>query len=388
MGRRAETLQSVWLFLVVFGLSWAILWGIVPDSRFDTDFPEHLASVRQWLEGTADLPAHFLFHALTAAGVGLGLSLDVAAISLLSASVGASAVIVYTLYLSPAAASDASAGARAACAIIACVATAIYAHGFNNLYTGQSSPTIWHNPTGMLLKPFALASAICVERIVYGSASRTTYAVAAATLLLGLIAKPAFVLVFIPVAAAIALFMALPAGWRPRFEWLVSADRRARTGLLALVVIAGVALWIQARYILPVRPGVELRPLLVWSGYTPSIAFSLLLVLAFPISATLLDLRNRVPVRGLGMAWGYAAVGALIFALLAEKGLIRTHGNLGWGFQVALSVLYAFALRSYLAHWSVRRRGWEFTTATTLLVLHVASGLYYLYQILVLRSYD
>lgn len=384
MGRRAETLQSVWVFLVVFGLSWAILSGIVPDSRFDTDFPEHLASVRQWLAGTADLPAHFLFHALTAAGVGFGLSLDVAAIAVLSASVGASAVIVYTLYLSPGAPS----GARAACAIIACVATAIYAHGFNSLYTGQSSPTIWHNPTGMLLKPFALASAICVERIVYGGASRSTYVVAAATLLLGLIAKPAFVLVFTPVAAVIAVFMALPARWRPRFDWLMSADRRARTGLLALVVIAGVALWIQARYILPVRPGVELRPLLVWSGYTPSIAFSLLLVLAFPLSATMLDLRNRVPVRGLAIAWGYLAVGALIFGLLAEKGLIRTHGNLGWGFQVALSVLYAFALRSYLGHWSARRRGWEFTTATTLLVLHVASGVYYLYQILALRSYD
>lgn len=373
---------------MAFGASWAILSGIVPDSYFDTDFPEHVEAVRLWLAGTAALPAHFLFHVLTAAVAMLGAPLETAAIAVLATSIGATAVIVDSLYLASAAHPRAPAGARALCLLVACAATAIYAHGFNTVYIGQSSPTIWHNPTAMLLKPFALASALCIERIVFGTARRSTYIVAALTLVLGLVAKPAFVLVFIPVALVLAAVVALP-GLRSRLpESFAPTARPAAFALLLLAGLAAIALWVQARYILPVRPGIELRPFLVWSPLTPSIPFSLLLVLAFPIAATVLDVRNRVPLTGLALAWAYVVVGALLYALLAEKGLMRTHGNLGWSFQVALSVLYAFSVRSHFAHWALGRRGWEFTTATTLLALHAASGAYYLYQILVLRTYD
>jgi hypothetical protein len=164
-----------------------------------------------------------------------------------------------------------------------------------------------------------------------------------------------------------------------------------RNFLLVLTGAAAAVLLAQSFYIfLSERSttGLVLRPLAVWSRHTTNIPLSILLGIAFPLGVTLLELRRGVAVRGLALAWAFVIAGAAVYALFAERGRVLTYGNFAWGYQIALSILFAFAVRAYLWHWRhAQRTSWSFLAVTALLAGHVYSGFYYLYQILVLNRY-
>ena len=77
--------------------------------------------------------------------------------------------------------------------------------------------------------------------------------------------------------------------------------------------------------------------------------------------------------------------------LLVEEGSREYHGNFSWGYMLALYYLWFCAIRQYLALWACGRKksGLDIflqVLASVLLALHVLSGIYYLYYILILHN--
>lgn len=379
------------IFAVVFLASYTVLHEIAVVGRIVTDFGPHVAAVEQYLMGEIRAPGHPLFMLTTAWMSRLtGAAAAHSAAILIAASIGASAIIIDRMYFGPMLAGPSDRVALSVALLIAVlIATAIWYPPPTPIYIGQLSPNVWHNPTGMLQKPFALLAAVCVERMVFAQERGRVVVVAGAAIVLSMLAKPAFAMVLLPTLVALVIYVSLPQRWRVVPERVLPASAGVRTALLVLIGLTTALLIAQTIYIYMYdRSWVKIifAPLVVWSRQSFSIPRSILLAVAFPLAVTALDVRRGVPLRGLLFAWMFTVTGIAIYALLAEGGRPMLHGNFGWSYQIALSVLFAFSVRSYLRHCS-SPRGWGFAAVSLVLAAHVATGVYYLYRILALNDF-
>jgi hypothetical protein len=376
---------------IVLFAAYTILHEIAVVGSIVTDFGPHVAAAEQHLMGELRPPGHPLFMLTTAWFSRLtGAAAAHSAAILIAASIAASAVIIDRLYLAPVLTGPADRFAIGLALVVAAlVATAVWYPPPTPILIGQSSPNVWHNPTGMLQKPFALLAAIGLERIIFGTQRGRIVLVTAVAVILSMLAKPAFAMVMLPTLTAYVLYLSLPKRWQRVPEHLLPTTPGLRSVLLVLLGVTAALLIAQTIYIYMYdRSWVKIifAPLAVWSRQSFNIPRSILLAVAFPLAVTILDLRRGIPLAGLALAWMFALTGIAIFALLAEGGRPMLHGNFGWSYQIALSVLFAFSMRSYLRHWSGPRT-WGFAAVSLVLAAHVITGVYYLYRILALHDF-
>ena len=390
LSRRPTAVIVVVCFATIAVAAYLIWDAIIFHQVLKTDFATHLRGVQRLLAGDYRLSGHFLFHTLTAATATLfKLSAEKAAVWVMTGSSVASAAVIFGLYLSPMAARR-DLLLRLVLTISALVASAIFVPCFNRIYSGQSSPNVWHNPTNVLLKPFALISAFYLERICFTRAGLWPCVILIATIVAGALAKPAFALIVLPVLIFIIIATSLPPRWRFFSENYFNIDDRARKILLTFSLLGIVLVAIQGIYIFAVRrPEIHIvvAPFAVWSRRSPFIPLSILLAVAFPAAVTLIDWSRRIRLEGLALAWALLVVAFFIRSVFAETGDAMMHGNFGWPYQIALSVLFAFSVRSYYHQVVSANSGTGFWITSGLLIGHVASGFYYLYQLLILGSY-
>jgi hypothetical protein len=250
-----------------------------------------------------------------------------------------------------------------------------------NVYLGQLSPTVWHNPTTITALPLAIACFWVFLRGVEaqgesepGAESRR--ARLSLDLLAGLLlaaattAKPNFTLAFAPAAVLVRL---------RRFDPL---------GLAALLTPATAVLaWQYLHALLSgfAPEGITLmRPLAVWSLWSPHPAVSTLVSLALPL-AVLASSGRRCVLRGpLLAAWLVTLVAVGQFALLAEPEPRLGDGNYYWGVVPAVNLLFLVSAAELLAQAATGRGGrWRRTACWLLLALHAVSGL-----VLVVRPFQ
>ena len=225
LNRRLTAAIIVVCFATIAVTAYLIWDAIIFHQVLNTDFGVHLRRVRRLLAGDHSLPGHFLFHMLTAATATLlKLSAEKAAVLVMTGSSVASAAVIFGLYLYPMA-ERRDVLLRLALTISALVASAIFLPFFNRIYSGQSSPNVWHNPTNVLLKPLALISAIYLERICFARAGFWPCLILIATIIVGALAKPAFALVLLPVLIFIIIATSLPSRCRIFFERLFCPRR-------------------------------------------------------------------------------------------------------------------------------------------------------------------
>ncbi len=200
-----------------------------------------------------------------------------------------------------------------------------------NIYLGQLSPTVWHNPTVIALLPLAVASFwafVGAEARSWRGELRSGALLAASVT-----AKPNFALAFLPAAALLRLWQERPVA-RALARIAVLATPAA--AVLAWQYRQALALGLEAR-----GQGVaELQPLEVWGIYSPNPLASALVSLAFPLAVAgfaLRDARQRGP---LAAAWLSAAVAIAQFALLAEPEPKLGDGNYYWGVVPTVYLLF------------------------------------------------
>ena len=275
------------------------------------------------------------------------------------------------------------------------IAAAIYVPWFNELpYLGQGSPNVWHNPTNNMVRPIGLLvfglTAIELARLKedrFRSSARAAIVIPSALLLvLSTLAKPSFVQIYYP-----ALFLIM-------LIWLfyskgANLKHCLQFFLMCLPSLAVMILqYIRAFYSSNKDAGgVSIAPFRAAGFYTDNVGISLLLVTAFPLFMLLVSLLKREFRVCDGFALLIFLSGLAERMLLVEEGSREYHGNFSWGYMLALYYLWFCAIRQYLALWACGRKksGLDIflqVLASVLLALHVLSGIYYLYYILILHN--
>ena len=337
-------------------------------SRPDLDHGIHVVFAQELLtEGT--LLPHFLYHALVA--LASFLSRDSGRLTFAAALV-LTLMVLLKLLLSLGMLRELTTRAAGSLAPAAALALAV-AFFFvaplptwwepENIYLGQLSPTVWHNPTAITALPLALASFWALLGRPPAGLRRSLGV--GLLLALSVTAKPNFALAFLPALFALRLL-----------------QRRLELVCLGLVSLPSVAVLVwQYRHAISSgleAPGagvVMLDPLAVWRLYSPHPLVSALVSLAFPLAVAAFawrDVRHREP---LAAAWLVALVAVAEFALLAEPEPRLGDANYYWGVVPASYLLFLVSAAELLAPRPLAgKRRLGRLGCWALLALHVASG--------------
>lgn len=258
-------------------------------------------------------------------------------------------------------------------------------------YVGTGTPNAWHNPTNAAARPFALLCLalygwLSLTRSLtrkttqeHGSSARprvASWLALAALLLLSAWCKPSFFQVFFP-AVGIYAFVIL-VNSRGRELPFAAASMASFAPVLALIAYQYLFYFGDGDSSMG---GVAIDPLAVWRLYTPSVIYSVVCALAFPLYATICEGRRALKDPWLMVGLLCALFGALEYALLAETGEQRMAGNFGWGWLLGCTLYWCvatFAFARQSKSWAamsgprriVRVVGW------VLFAAHLALGTY------------
>jgi hypothetical protein len=231
-----------------------------------------------------------------------------------------------------------------------------------NLYYGYLVPTAYHNPTQQLNKLFALAIWVLWSRQFVEAGGRRPQVVATlAALCIGsALAKPSFLIGFLPISGLLALRDL----WRRHFAAVVAYALAIAVPTLLVLVVQAVA-----TYGAKTTSGVIFAPFAVFTRPGEFI-LKLPMALAFPVVVTVAyGLSFR-----LQMAWLYAALAIAYAVLLAESGPRLAQGNFAWTTQTGIFLLYVEAALVIASHRDASIR-WKLCAGA--FAVHVVSGLIY-----------
>ena len=335
------------------------------------------------------LAAHFIYRAV---GKGAVTARDTAVNLSVRANAGAS----------PGSGSGVSVAGAALFTLIFSLSSAIYVPWFNKKpYLGQGSPNPWHNPTTIMVRPIALfifvlvmGECLRVQRSGFrkGQGLRIWKGILLTILLLlSNLSKPSFVQIFYP-----AIFLLM-------FLWLfVYHMRNFLLGMQLLVCCIPSVVLMGLQFLSAFygetnsdSAGVVIAPFKVAGLYTKNIAFSTLLLLAFPLFIALCSIVRRTFDWTDAFAWIMLLAGMAEKFLLAENGSRLYHGNFNWGYILAVYLLWFVSIRDYTAWKCTFADGKGFRRAVSvlafvlgcvLLLAHLVSGIYYLYYLIVLGN--
>ncbi|MCD7754377.1 MAG: hypothetical protein LUH41_07550 [Clostridiales bacterium] len=272
-----------------------------------------------------------------------------------------------------------------------CLVTAIYMPWFKTqIYWGQDSPNIWHNPTQMMVRPFALIAFWMTVRIyrrlregegwpTRAFESKGEVVAYAFVLMLTVWAKPCFVQAFIPGLAILMIVDLI----RSRGKAFLFCFK------VACAYIPAVALMLMkliSEFGTGSESGIEIDFLGVWSYSSTNIPLSILLLYAFPLFVLIIDARRLVSSVEGQLTLSNLAVATVMKVALAETGESRYHGNLSWSYGLASVFVWFLAMRSFLdMMFGDRLTGRKYTVVAvvgwTLLALHLLTGIVYYIKI-------
>jgi hypothetical protein len=249
------------------------------------------------------------------------------------------------------------------------------------VYLGEIPPNVWHNPSTILLMPFALGLFWASFQFLRDGHTKWLW-ISLALGALNIAAKPSFVLCFLPIFPCAAFI---------RFRL---GREFARAALLTAAI--GGLLGIQYLYVYVLDPpgstlksssGVILAPLSVWRAYTTQIPRAFLASYLFPIVAIVLGGRLVWLNSAVHYALVLAAIGLLEYALLAEQGARALEGNLTWQAIVTQYILL-LTLVGALVPW-LRSGRWGLRQVVIILVFaaYIWAGIHFLVHWFGTKSY-
>lgn len=226
----------------------------------------------------------------------------------------------------------------------------LYAPWFNqDVYLGQGTPNIWHNPTTMCVRPFALITFVLIIDILgkYEKSqkiTKRTWGLLTIMILVCNFAKPSFLQIIVP-GLGIYLLMLL-------IRTKGNAIGFCFKLVLTFIPSACVMLW-QLIVSFTVSSsagegaGIGISWFEVLTAYTPNLAISMLLVFAFPIYILITHFKyiKEIDVQ---LAIFMCVSGFLEAAMLVEGGSRRLHGNLGWGYILSMFFVYLIAFKYFI----------------------------------------
>lgn len=252
--------------------------------------------------------------------------------------------------------------------------TAIYIPFFNQLYLGQASSNIYHNPTLIIVKPFAYLALILFIQLL-DNQNKKLFWLATIVLTLSVISKPNFILAFL---FTIPIYLLLKKSNLKK--WLISI------GVIVPTIFILAYQYFQT-YDTTTKSSVVIDPFGVWNLWTPSPLFSFLLGTAFPLTILIFRYRQVWNSKYLLCSWIGLIIAYVQFILLAEGGQRFGDGNFVWGLQIFISIVFLFSVIEWI-HWRKETStGWKIGLVNIIISLHLMSGSYYLIRIMFGYSY-
>jgi len=244
---------------------------------------------------------------------------------------------------------------------------------YNHLIArGVGSPNLWHNVTLWTVKPFALLGVLLTFWAIQQQTTKL-YILAITTILLSIFAKPSFIIMFLP--ALVLFFFYKKEFAKPNIKFLLT--------IITLSVLVLAFQYINT-YDFNIKKKIIIDFLGVWSTQTSSISMSLLLVLLLPVLVYKFSptaQKNDL----LTFSWLQVLIGIMLFATFAEEGRQYLHGNFGWSYQIALSLLYIFSMAEFLSSYSLLSKLKRYILLF-LFIVQTYIGLEYFYKILLGRN--
>jgi hypothetical protein len=359
---RYPTATVIGLFVVatlVFTWAFAAFLQLHPSS----DLVSHLAYARR-LHSLADVTSpHLLFELLVRAGVAIGFSYQTAAVWLLGACYGGMAALIgYEMQ-------QRGIESTPLRTFLVVMSILLASHIFlvtlqSNLYRGYFVPTAYHSPTQQLNKLFAVAIYFAYARQFLGAGRARWSAVPLMAVLcvLSALAKPSFLIAFLPAAALYAAHDLVRRRWRQALLCL------AGIGLPSALT----ALW-QTQFLDAAGQSVEtaFRPFVVFDA--SETAYKLPLSLAFPLVVAAGAWWTQSSEARLRFIWTLTAVALFVTLCIVESGSRMMHGNFAWTGQTGVFLVYVESLLFLLTQ---PQRAWT-RAAWIVFGLHVVSGLYW-----------
>ena len=273
--------------------------------------------------------------------------------------------------------------------------TGIRIPGVNTfVYRGVGSPTVWHNPTQLMV---IVTMLLCVPYIAHcwhdferrlpeqgekAMLSWGTVAVLATLLMLSLACKPTFMQALIPAAALFFLvqWIRYPKNSRYFFQIILAFLPAALYFLLQYLYYTGV--------VVPYTSGVAFgaTPDTVWLAIRNT-----LIMAAFPLFALLCcDRKEMRRDKMLVLTLLMVVVSAVESMFFRETGIRQGHGNFNWAGMSTALMLWVLMAGHFLRSFAVflqspkkpRIRFAAFGVALGLLAWHMYSGIYYIYLLL------
>lgn len=239
----------------------------------------------------------------------------------------------------------------------------------NNLLYGYIPTNVYHNPTIVLLKPFALLLFLHGLRIFSTShPSRLILISTAAVTVLGTIAKPNYVIAFIP---ALVLCVGFAFIRKQQINWALL--------LIGIFLPACEILLWQLNYVRGSSlGGFIFAPFQVMQGYSPhNLLPKFILSILFPSTVIVIYWRYAREDIGLRLAWISFAVGAFYTYFLSESQNYAS-GNFTWSGQITLFILFVattmFLIRHNRDFLSQKRLNLRLGLSLIFLLLHLLGG--------------
>lgn len=265
------------------------------------------------------------------------------------------------------------------CGVALMFVAAIWVPFYNReIYFGQGSPTIWHNPTYLAVKPFALLSCLLLFRMVQDRRADVRRCVLYAIItLLCLFLKPSYFQVQAP---AVFIYLVI--------DFILNRDFKFARNI-ALTFIPAIAymliqFWIMFYSSTGGGNGICFGFFTMYRSTNPSLLISILLLLAFPIYSGIVLWKDLMTKKSPYLFLIIMVViGFCEYSFLLENGPRMYHGNFSWGYMLSVFLYWAFALPLFLKKSFVDRSLPRVLVAIGLLLIlwHFASGVIYYYKL-------
>lgn len=251
-------------------------------------------------------------------------------------------------------------------------------------YLGTWSPNTWHNPTNIMVKPFAILSVILILNILDAKETKLKDHIFLAVILtLSAIAKPSFIQ---GIAPALALYVMIE---------LVSIRKLflRKYLLLASAFVPSACIMLFQIYLIfysgnTMSEGIGIEFLRTLNHYNINAWVAFLACTAFPlfviITAIIIQKKNVLKNSRIVLTICYLISGWVEMAFLYEKGAREGNSNFAWGYMLAVFVAFVLSIIEFLCIYNSNIKYIETVKKIGVILFssHLLLGIWYINRIL------
>lgn len=395
-----KTLIFFWGFLI-FALSLLFYYYLVIYNGIKTDIQPHADAAGIMFSTRAEKPANFLYFLIVYVFSGFStdqMSLLISSIIILSLAISMKFVVSYKMFYEDNLQNKLRVDQKVLVGFVFLLLLIIspipWSNPFKELYffyKGKITPTVWHNSTTIFLIPFALLLFMQSYKTLFKN-NTTNLLVTSLLVLINIAIKPSFFFVY---AVVFPLFLI----WKEKFS--------KRFFIYMIPVFIG-GLFIIIEFIIiyklnnnilkessekAVASGITIAPFEIWANtISPKlIPLSLVTSLLLPVAYYAFNYKELFEKKTLYFI-SFFVISIAFFVLLIETGPRRLHGNFFWQTVICSYLLFLNVVSSILKKYfngdylQVKKKK-ELIFLTFIFLLHLFSGIIWIFRIFYFKSY-